>query len=255
MKTRALIVDDEPLARGRLRKMLGREPDVEVIGECGTGPEAISSICDQRPDLIFLDVQMPEVDGFDVLRALPPETHPAVIFVTAHERHAIQAFEVHALDYLLKPITQPRLQQALRHAQHQAQAQRTAALDHACQIVSPATAQTQYLQRIPVRTGNQTLFVRIEDVDFVESAANYVVLRAANESHILRETLTHLELRLPPRLFLRISRSIIVNLTRVKALQSGPDGENTVVLEDGRQFTATRSARDIRERLQFGNPG
>lgn len=254
MKTRALIIDDEALARGRLKKMLGGEPDVEVIGECSTGPEAISSICEQRPDLIFLDVQMPEVDGFDVLRALPPENQPAVIFVTAHERHAVEAFEVHALDYLLKPITQARLHQAVRHAQQRALDQRNVSLDQACQLGHSVKGAPQQLQRIPVRTGNQTLFIKVEDVEFVESAANYLVLRTRNESHVLRETLSHLELRLPPDLFLRISRSIIVNLTRVKALQSGPEGENLVVLEDGRQFIATRTGRDIRERLQFGHP-
>jgi two-component system, LytTR family, response regulator len=252
MKTRALIIDDEALARGRLRKMLSREPDVEVIGDCDSGPKAIACIREQRPDLIFLDIGMPEVDGFEVLRSLPAENQPAVIFVTAHDRHAVEAFEVQAVDYLLKPVTQGRLQQALRHARKQAHAQRSATLAEFSQLLRSAKPASPYLARIPVRTGNQTLFVGIEEIDFVESAANYLVLRTGAGSHVLRETLSHLETRLPPDLFVRISRSVIVNLNRVKALQAGPEGQNMILLRDGRQFTATRPAREIRQRLQFG---
>jgi two-component system LytT family response regulator len=252
MKTRALIIDDEELARSRLKKMLSREPDLEVIGECSSGPEAIASIREQRPDLVFLDVHMPEVDGFEVLRALPAQSQPAVIFVTAHDRHAVKAFEVHAVDYLLKPITQARLQQALRHALQQAQAQRSATLDRVSELLRASKSGSPYLARIPVKTGPQTLFINVEQVDFVESAANYLVLRTGTVSHVLRETLSHIEARLPPELFLRISRSVIVNVTRVKALQAGPDGQNVILLQDGRQFAATRPAREIRQRLQFG---
>jgi two-component system, LytTR family, response regulator len=254
MKTRALIIDDEALARGRLRKMLDREPDVAVIGECSNGPEAIASIRDQRPDVIFLDVQMPEVSGFDVLRALPRETKPAVIFVTAHDRHAVEAFEVHALDYLLKPFTQVRLQQALRRAQERAQTPSPLPPDTLRAVLESVKPGPSSPDRIAVKTGTQTLFVKVREVDFVESAANYVVLRTRSGSHILRETLSNLETRLPSRLFLRISRSIIVNVDRVKALQLSPQGESVVVLEDGRQLVVTRTLKEVQHRLQFGRP-
>ena len=254
MKTRALIVDDEALARGRLRKMLDREPDVAVIGECGNGPEAIASIKAQRPDVIFLDVQMPEVTGFDVLRALPEDTQPAVIFVTAHDQHAVEAFEVHALDYLLKPFTQARLQQALRRVQERSRAQPGFSLEQLWASLESSRARIGYLDRVAVKTGSQTVFIRVTDLDYIESAANYVVLRARGSSHILRETLSNLESRLPPKLFLRISRSTIVNLDRVKALQLTPQGDSVVVLEDGRQLVVTRTLREVQQRLQFGRP-
>jgi two-component system, LytTR family, response regulator len=253
MKTTALIIDDEAPARGRLRKMLEREPDVSVIGECSNGPEAISSITEQRPDVIFLDVQMPEVNGFDVLRALSPETVPAVIFVTAHDRHAVEAFEVHALDYLLKPFTQARLQQALKRAR-QSRVNSGQMMEQLLGLLESTSPRGPSLDRIAVKSGTQTIFVRVEELDFVESAANYVVLRTRNGSHILRETLSNLESRLPPRLFLRISRSIIVNLERVKALQANPQGESVLVLEDGRQLVVTRPLREVQHRLQFGLP-
>jgi two-component system LytT family response regulator len=252
VKTRALIIDDEALARGRLRKMLDREPDVSVIGECGNGPEAISSIREQHPDLIFLDVQMPEVNGFEVLRALPQEDQPAVIFVTAHDRHAVEAFEVNALDYLLKPFTQARLQQALRRIQQRGRSQPLSSVEQL--KASLESARSGYLDRVAVKTGSQTLFVKVAEIEYVESAANYVVLRTRAGNHILRETLSNLESRLPPRLFLRISRSTIVNLDRVKALQVSPQGESVVLLEDGRQLVVTRPLREVQQRLQFGRP-
>jgi two-component system LytT family response regulator len=254
MKTRALIVDDEALARSRLRKMLDRESDVSVVGECSNGPEAISAIREQRPEVIFLDVQMPEVNGFDVLRALPGDTQPAVIFVTAHDRHAVEAFEVNALDYLLKPFTQARLHQALQRAHERTRAQSTPSPEQLLALLESVKPSPGYLDRVAVKTGTQTLFIKVEEIEFVESAANYVVLRARGAGHVLRETLSNLETRLPPRMFLRISRSIIVNLDRVRALQLNPQGDSVVVLEDGRQLVVTRTTREIQHRLQFGRP-
>ncbi|HLH55861.1 MAG TPA: LytTR family DNA-binding domain-containing protein [Verrucomicrobiae bacterium] len=251
MKTTALIIDDEAPARGRLRKMLDREPDISVIGECSNGPEAISSIQSRQPDVIFLDVQMPEVNGFDVLRALRPEQLPAVIFVTAHDTHAVQAFEVHALDYLLKPFTQERLQQALRRAQ-KARGKSSQPIDQLRDLLQSLQRQTKYLDRIAIKNSSQTVFVKVGLVDYLESAANYVVVRSRGESYILRETLSNLEARLPPELFLRISRSVIVNLERVKTLQLNAQGESVLVLEDGRQLVVTRTLREVQQRLQFG---
>ncbi len=255
MNIRTLIVDDEALARERIRKLVAGERDVQIIGECANGPEAIAFIREQRPDLVFLDVQMPEVNGFDVLRALPQETWPAVIFVTAHDNYAIPAFEVHALDYLLKPFTQPRLLAALERARRHLQARDLAVLNQQLadwlKSTPPSAPRTPYLSRIAVRTGNQTLFVKVEDIDYIESAANYAVLQTRSGNHVLRETLSNLETKLPPPLFLRISRSIIVNVDRIKGLQSGARGEYVVVLQDGRQLLLTRAVREIQERLQY----
>jgi two-component system, LytTR family, response regulator len=247
----ALIVDDEGLARARLRKLLAQEPGLEIAGECSNGVEAIEAIRAQRPDLVFLDVQMPEVSGFDVLRALAPEALPEVIFVTAHDQHAIAAFEVHALDYLLKPFTQARLSEAIRRARQHLQARDVETINrHLLELLNPAKPSSQYLNRFVVKAGHQTLFVRVEDVDYIEAASNYAILHTQAENHILRETLTNLESRLSPRMFLRISRSVMVNLERVKGLQSTPRGEYFVLLRNNRQLLMTRGTKEVQERLQ-----
>lgn len=252
MTIRALIVDDEALARSRLRKLLAGTADLDILGECSNGPEAIAFIQEHHPDLVFLDVQMPEVSGFDVLRALPVESWPAVIFVTAHDRHAIEAFEVRAVDYLLKPFTQARLLAALQRVREHIEARNQAKVNlQLAEMLAAAKAGRTYLNRIVVKNGQETLFVRIEEVDYVESAANYAVLHTRAGNQVLRETLTNLANQLPPRLFLRISRSIMVNLERVKSLQSGPRGEYMVVLQDGRQLLMTRGFKEIQERLQY----
>jgi len=252
MNMRVLIVDDEPLARNRLRKLLAHEEDLEIIGECGNGPDAITCIQKLDPDLIFLDVQMPEVSGFDVLRAAPSDALRAVIFVTAHDRHAVEAFEARALDYLLKPFTKERLLDALGRAREHLQARDLTAANRQLQewLKSPRP-ESAYLNRIAVKNGNQTVFVKIVDLDYIESASNYAVLHTASGNHILRETLTNLETRLPPKLFLRISRSVIVNLDKVKGLQSNPGGEYLAILQDDRQLAMTRGLREVQERLEY----
>lgn len=253
MSLRTLIVDDEALARSRVRKLLGTEPDVEVVGEASNGLEAVALIREKRPALVFLDVQMPEVSGFDVLRALGPEELPAVIFVTAHDQHAVAAFEVHALDYLLKPLTQARFKEALEHARQQMAKRANPTLEQLRALLESSPTGPPYLSRLAVRTGSQTLFIKVEDVVYVESAANYVVLHTGQENHILRETITNLESRLPPRLFLRISRSTLVNVEHVKGLQYGSHGEYLLLLQDSKQLVMTRSVREVQERLQFSS--
>jgi two-component system LytT family response regulator len=252
MKIQALIVDDETLARERIRKSLAHEPELEILGECSNGPDAIAFIRSRMPNLVFLDVQMPEVSGFDVLRALRPEQWPAIIFVTAHDQHAIQAFEVHALDYLLKPFTQARLLAAVQRVRQHLQARDTRNLNQQlADWLRSAGPESAYLNRVAVRNGKQTVFVRVEDIDYIESAANYAVLQTQGENHVLRETMTNLEAKLPPRLFLRISRSIIVNVERIKGIQTGARGEYLLQLEGGRQLQMTRSLREVQERLQY----
>jgi two-component system LytT family response regulator len=251
MRIRALIVDDEALARERLRKLLANAADLEIVGEASNGPEAVAFIRERRPDLAFLDVQMPEVSGFDVLRALPEETWPAVVFVTAHNQHAIEAFEVHALDYLLKPFTQARLLAAVQRAREHLETRNLAAANQQlAEWLKSSKAERAYLSRVAVKTGTQTLFIRVEAVDYIESVGNYALLHTHAENHVLRETLTNLEAKLSPHLFLRISRSILVNLERIKGLQSTPSGESLVILQDDRQLMMTRGVREIQKRLQ-----
>lgn len=252
MKLRTLIVDDESLARVRMRKLLAPEEDVEVIGEAGSGPEAIEFIRAQKPDLVFLDVQMPEVSGFDVLRALPPEDLPAVIFVTAHDQHAIEAFEVHALDYLLKPLKRARLQEAIRRAARHLAARDVAGMNQQLmELLKAPRSGPALLNRIAIKTEDRTIFVKVEEVDYFESASNYVVLCTRTGNHVLRDTLTNLETKLPPKMFLRISRSVIVNLNGIKELQPGLQDDHVIVLHSGKQLTMTRGLKEVQERLQY----
>ena len=252
MKLRVLIVDDEALARSRVRKMLADEPDVELLGECANGPEAVAAIRERQPDLVFLDVQMPEVSGFDVLRTLLPRELPAVIFVTAHDRHAIEAFEVNALDYLLKPFKKERFQAALGRARRHLQRREVAtANQRLLQWLDEQKAAASTLTRLAIRTGGRTSFVRIEDVDYIEAAGNYAVIHVGKEKQILRETLTDLESKLPRQRFLRVNRSAIVNLERVKEIETATRGEHLVILKDGQRLPLTRGVTQLRERLQY----
>ena len=253
MKIRALIVDDEALARARLRKLLAPESDVEIAGECSNGADAIDFIGNHRPDLVFLDVQMPEISGFDVLRALPLSGLPAVIFVTAHDQHAVEAFEVHALDYLLKPFTQARLRESLDRVRRHLQTRDFADLNrHLTEwLHKMPPAEPVYLNRFAIKNGSQTTFLKVEDVDYIESASNYAVLHTGNGNHVLRETLLNLEVKLSPKKFRRISRSVMVNLERIKEIHADARGDHAVVLHSGRQLDLTRNVQEILNWLQF----
>ena len=249
MNIRALIVDDEPLARARVRMMLADEPGVTVAGECANGPDAIAFIQKFRPDLVFLDVQMPEVSGFDVLRGLAPDGWPpAVIFVTAYDQHAIEAFEVHALDYLLKPFKETRFRQSMLRARQHLVRQESQGLNPAFQEWLAARERTPaYASRLTVKFGEHTAFIEVNDVDYIEAAANYAIVHVGAINHILRETLTNLEARLSPRRFLRVNRSAIVNLDRIRAVQPATRGEHVVVLKNGRELPLTRGVREIQQ--------
>ncbi len=247
MKVRALIVDDEPPARQRIRQLLEPETEIEVIGECGDGREAIAFIESQRPDLLLLDVQMPEISGFDVLRALPPEIWPAVIFTTAYDEHALAAFEVHALDFLLKPINPARFHEAVQRACQHIKVRQVAAFN---QGVPEVLSNPAYLSRIAVKDGGRTIFVKIADIDYLESAANYVVVHSGEASYILRETLTRLETRLPFGKFLRVNRSIIVNLEEVREVRTASGSEHVIVLQNGKKFILARGLRELQELVE-----
>jgi two-component system, LytTR family, response regulator len=245
MKIRTLIVDDEPLARDRLRKLLEEEADVELIGECANGLEAVAAIKKDNPDLVFLDVQMPELDGFGVLSRLGADKMPAVVFVTAHDRFALQAFEVHALDYLLKPFDKQRFQKALRRGLDHLKRDQTGELkDRLSALLGDLKADARFPERMAVKSGGRVIFLKIDDIDWVEAADNYVSLHIGAESHLHRETMSALEERLPPNKFLRISRSTIVNVDRIKELQPLFHGEYAVILRNGTRLTLSRSHRD-----------
>lgn len=245
MKTRVLIVDDEALARDRVRALLKAEPDIEIVGECGDGQSAVQAITRDKPDLVLLDVQMPELDGFGVVEALGPEAMPPVIFITAHEKFALKAFDVHAIDYLLKPFDRERFQVALKRAKDQlARANSGELQQKVTALISDLQTQPKNVGRLVVKTEGRVLLLKAEDVDWVEAADNYVILHVGAETHMLRETLTSIEKRLPAEKFLRINRSTIVNLDRIKELQPLFHGEYVVILKTGAKLTLSRGYRD-----------
>jgi two-component system LytT family response regulator len=260
MPLRALVVDDDPLARSRLRKLLSAESDVEVVGECASAEEAIGKIAETTPDLVFLDVQMPGMDGFQLIERLRLPVLPAVIFVTAHDEYALRAFEVHALDYLLKPYSRARFLDALRRAR--AQIERESVTDRRLlgllaelraresdRAVAPATAHER--ERLVVKSDGRMFFVRPAEIDWVEASANYVRLHTHGESYQLRESMKQMEARLPRGTFVRIHRSAIVNLDRVREMQPWFHGEYVVILNDGTKLTASRAyAGRLRELMQ-----
>lgn len=245
MKIRALIIDDERLARERIRKLLAEDPGIEVIGECSNGRDAVTAIRKQSPDLVFLDVQMPELDGFGVLAEIDPGQMPAVIFVTAYDRFAVKAFEVHAVDYLLKPFDEERFHRALSRVTEHLKGRQTDSLrQHLLELLSDLKDDAKSPGRIAVKSGGRVLLVRTQDIDWVEAADNYVVLHVGNETHLLRETMAALEARLASSRFVRISRSVIVNLERIKEMQPLFHGDYAVLLLDGTRLTMSRSHRD-----------
>jgi len=250
LKIRALIVDDEPLARERLASLLAGEADVEVVGQCANGVEALAGIQEKTPDLVFLDVQMPELDGFGVLAALEGERRPAVIFVTAHDRFALKAFEVHAIDYLLKPFDRERFKKALDRAREQLKRTDSGEMEQKMTaLLASLKTEPKQLDRIPVKSSGRVVLVKTSDIDWIEAADNYVNLHAGKEAHLHRETMTALEQKLPAAKFLRISRSVMVNVDRIKELQPMFHGDYTVILQNGTKLTASRGYRDALNQL------
>jgi two-component system, LytTR family, response regulator len=248
MKIRTLIVDDELLARDRLRQLLQDEPAIEIIGECADGREAVAAIAKTSPDLVFLDVQMPELDGFGVLEAIGTGPMPVIVFVTAHDQFALRAFEVHAVDYLLKPFDGERFQKALRRAveevgnrDNSATRQRHAALLAALQS-----------SQLAVKSPGHVVWVKLDEIDWIGSADNYAELHIGAKSHLLRETLAALEARLAPEKFLRISRSVIVNTQRIKELHRLFYGGYELVLHDGTRLMSSRRYRNKLKQLGLG---
>ena len=247
-KIRTLVVDDETLARERVLSLLQQEVDVEVVGECSDGGQAVAAIEEQSPDLVFLDVQMPGCDGFEVLKHISPERMPTVIFVTAYDEYALRAFEVHALDYLLKPFGRDRFQQTLRHAREALESRRAGDLGRRLlAMVHDIKPEPQRVERLVVKSGGRVFFMRTDEIDWIEAAGNYVRLHLKEQSHLFRETMNQMESRLDPERFFRIHRSRIVNTEHIKELQPWLNGEYVVVLQNG---TELRLSRSYRERLE-----
>jgi two-component system LytT family response regulator len=249
MTLRALIVDDEAVARRRVRRLLQKEVDVQVVGECADGAAAVEAITDERPDLVFLDVQMPELDGFEVLQRLPPRRLPAFVFVTAFDRYALRAFEVHAVDYLLKPFTAERFQQALARVRER----RTSPPDGLRALLDDLRAKAAYLRRLAVHAGRRVVLLDVGEVDWLQAADNYVTVHAGRREHLVRTTLAELERQLDPERFVRIHRSAIVAIDRVRELHPATHGDFDVVLHDGTRLTLGRRWRDRLERA-LGRP-
>jgi two-component system LytT family response regulator len=244
MTIRAVIVDDEPLARRRIRGLLAEAEGVEVVAECANGREAIQALEASPPDLLFLDIQMPEVDGFDVLRAIGVGHVPVVIFVTAYDQFALRAFEAHALDYLLKPFDDERFEAALQRARERISQRQGGDLDRRLRaLLEERRGEPGYLRRLAVPTGNRSVFVRTEEIDWIEAERNYIRLHVGGRTHLLRENLGRMESALDPATFCRIHRSTIVNVDRIQAVESLLGGEYLVVLHDGTRLTSGRSYR------------
>lgn len=252
MKVRTIVVDDEPLARERLVKLLRAEPEIEVVGEAGNGRDAVDLLRAEKPSLMFLDVQMPELDGFGVLAELHESERPGIVFVTAYDKFALKAFEVHAIDYLLKPFDKARFQTALRRAlDHLARQQPDKMQEQLSALLSELRPAPQS-DRIAVKSDGRVVFIKTADIDWVEAADNYVSLHVGKESHLVRETMTNIETRLPRDRFIRISRSTIVNMERIKELQPMFHGEYAVILRDGTRLTLSRSHRNKLPQLGIG---
>ena len=244
---RVLVVDDEPLVREGIRVFLEREPGVRVVGEARNGEEALARIRELGPDLVLLDVQMPGMDGFAVVSALAPEERPAVVFVTAFSEYAIKAFEVHAVDYLLKPFDAERFATALRRARARMGEGKADRLEALLATVRPAPA---YPERLLLKQDGAVVVVPADEIDWIEAADNYVQIHARAGRYMARETMKQIEAKLDPARFARVHRSAIVNLSRVKSLSPLTAGENIITLTTGARVTLSRSYRDeFRARL------
>jgi two-component system LytT family response regulator len=244
VKVRTLIVDDEPLARDRLRQLLRNEPEIEIVGECADGREAVAVIQKTPPDLIFLDVQMPELDGFGVVEAIGAESAPVIVFVTAHDKFALRAFEIHAVDYLLKPFDRERFQKALHRALEQIKQREGGALIARQAAMIAELKSPKPPERLAVKSGGHVVWVKLDEIDWIGSADNYAELHVGPKSHLMRETLAALESRLDPKVFVRISRSIIVNTQRIKELKRLFYGGCELTLQNGAKLTLSRRYRD-----------
>lgn len=238
-KIRAVIVDDEELARQVLREFLAKHPEIELIAECANGFEAVKTVAEQKPDLVFLDIQMPKLDGFEVLELIGKDT--TVIFVTAHDNYAIRAFEVHAVDYLLKPVAAARFDAALERAKERLTGKSQPTQVSASELAASARPPAQYLDRIPVRDGSRVSIIPVAKLDYAEAQDDYVALASEGKKHLKQQTIASLEAALDPARFLRIHRSYIVNLERVARVEPYAKDSHVAILSNGTQLPVSRA--------------
>ena len=240
-----MIVDDEPLARDRIKRFLRDEPDIKLIGESGNGAEAIEKIKAEKPDLVFLDIQMPEKNGFEVVKALDAKSLPTIIFVTAYDQYALQAFDVHALDYLLKPFNRERIKRAVARARENVEQRTFGNLDERlASLLADLKGEKKYLERLVVKSTGRVFFLKTDEIDWIEAAGNYVKLHVGRDSHMIRETMNGIEAKLDPDQFLRIHRSTVVNIDRIKELHPMFSGDYAVILRNGTELALSRNYRD-----------
>ena len=252
MTLRVVVADDEPIGRQRLVRLLQAEPDTEVVAACADGEEAVEAIREHAPDVVLLDIQMPHLDGFEVVAALGESHPPAVIFVTAHDQYALRAFEIHAFDYLLKPVDPDRLREAMERAtapgNRAPQGSTTRRILTLLEEIN-ARERGRGRDRIVVRSPERAFFLRTETIDWIEAAGKFVHLHVGRAVHALRESMAELEQELDPARFLRISRSVIVNVDRIQEIQPWFQGDYVLILSDGTRITSTRGYRDNMRRL------
>lgn len=242
---RTLIVDDMLPARKRIRRFLGAHAEFEIVGECADGRAAVSAVRELAPDLLFLDVQMPEMDGFQVLEEIGAQLPPAVVFVTAYDQFALRAFDVHALDYLLKPFDEERFRRALERAETQLEQSRAGATNERLRaLLNEVSARPKRAARIAIKSSGRTVLLATDEIDYVEGAGNYLRLKAGKKMHLIRDRLSRVEERLDPEKFVRIHRSTIVNVERIKELRPLFNGDQALTLHDGTRLTMSRSYRE-----------
>ena len=243
-RIRALVVDDEPLAREMIREMLADDSDVEVVAECVNGREAVDAIRSLRPDLVFLDIQMPELGGFEVLASFERESTPYVIFVTAYDQYAVRAFEVHAFDYLLKPFDRERFDAAWQRVKTQIQTDQSGEREqHILALLEELKSGPRHLERLVIKNGGRVFFLNVQDIYCIESEGNYVRVYDNQKGYLLRETISNLEEQLDPKQFRRIHRSAIVKIDRIKEMQPWFHGEYRIIMENGKELTLSRNYR------------
>ncbi len=242
---RVLIVDDESLARDGLRELLEAESDIHIVGECADGVEAIAALRAKKPDIVFLDIQMPELSGFDVVREVGPALMPLVIFVTAYDEFAIRAFDVSALDYLLKPVDPGRFKIALTRARSIRESKDTLAVNQKLvQLLEDIKAGSAYLDRLPMRSSGKITLLNVREIDWIDAEGDYICVNMQGKKHLIRGKISEMEQRLDPKQFARIHRSIIVNIARIKELEPLFYGEYAVKLHNGTKLTLSRTYRE-----------
>ena len=241
---RTIIADDESLARKKLRMLLGLEGSVQIVAECQDGQEAIDAVLTEKPDLLLLDIQMPKTDGFQVLENIPADRMPIVVFTTAYDQYAIRAFEAHALDYLLKPFNQERLHRSLQRVKAELlKSHELSVRTRLMELLKTTKPGAEPFRRLVIRSSGRVVFLDLNEIDWIEAAANYVKLHCGKDSYLLREGIGHLAAKLDPERFVRIHRSSIVNVSRIRELQPCESGEYIAVLKNGKELSCSRGCR------------